>query len=98
MHWLPPEIANKEYYSKKVDVWSFGCFAYELATGGPPNNNAKTNADIIDHILNEEPALIPARWSTTFRDFVSKCLVKDPCQRQHICQLLKHDFLRDIDQ
>ena len=31
-----PEIAKGIRYSKEVDVWAFGCFAYELATGFAP--------------------------------------------------------------
>lgn len=34
--WLSPEIANGTIYSKEVDIWAFGCFAQELATGEPP--------------------------------------------------------------
>ena len=35
-NWVAPEIAEGTIYHKSVDVWSFGCFAYELATGQPP--------------------------------------------------------------
>ena len=40
-HWIAPEIKKGTLYSKSVDVWSFGCFAYELATGAPPFFNIK---------------------------------------------------------
>ena len=35
-NWVAPEIAKGVLYDKSVDVWSYGCFAYELATGMPP--------------------------------------------------------------
>ena len=35
-NWFSPEIAQGVFYSKEVDVWAFGCLAYELATGRPP--------------------------------------------------------------
>lgn len=35
-NWFSPEIAQGVFYSKEVDVWAFGCLAYELATGQPP--------------------------------------------------------------
>ena len=35
-YWLAPEILYGRAYTKKVDVYSLGCFAYELATGKPP--------------------------------------------------------------
>ena len=38
-NWTAPEVASGFPYSKASDVWSFGCFAYELATGMPPFSN-----------------------------------------------------------
>ena len=35
-NWASPEVIKGVPYAKEVDVWSFGCFAYELATGHPP--------------------------------------------------------------
>ena len=34
--WISPEIAQGLEYSKEVDVWAYGCFAYEMLTGEPP--------------------------------------------------------------
>ena len=32
-------------------------------------------------------------WSVSFRDFVNKCLVKNPEERQTATALLQHDFI-----
>ena len=40
--WIAPEIATGEAYNKGVDIWAFGCFAFELATGEPPFHSAFT--------------------------------------------------------
>ena len=37
--WVSPEIAQGVQYSKEVDVWSFGCFAYELVQAEPPHHS-----------------------------------------------------------
>ena len=34
--WIAPEVLKGQPYSQIVDVYSYGCFAYELATGSPP--------------------------------------------------------------
>lgn len=36
LFWISPEISQGILYSKEVDIWSYGCFAYELLTGRPP--------------------------------------------------------------
>ena len=34
---VSPEIAAEgKKYAKEVDVWAFGCFAFELVTGDTP--------------------------------------------------------------
>jgi len=35
-NWISPEICDGIFYSKEVDVWAFGCLAFELARGEPP--------------------------------------------------------------
>ena len=35
----------------------------------------------------------PERWSSQFKDFTARCLVKDPSKRATAAELLKHPFL-----
>ena len=62
--WVGPEIAQGIKYSKAVDVWSFGCFAYELATGSPPLSKVKLRNDFLKKIIHEPiPAIDSTLWS-----------------------------------
>ena len=45
--WVSPEIAKGEMYEKEVDVWAFGCFAYELATGSPPFFGIRKRSELL---------------------------------------------------
>ena len=67
-NWFSPEIANGVFYSKGVDVWAFGCFAYELATGQPPFSDfGLDNTSLFSAILNQEIKSIDSnRWSPAF--------------------------------
>ena len=64
-------------YSKEVDVWAFGCFAYQLATGKTPFHYARDKTELFNCILGRDVASIPQKWSDDFCDFVANCLKKD---------------------
>ena len=36
LNFWAPEMFEGKTYSKEIDVWAYGCFAYELATGKQP--------------------------------------------------------------
>jgi serine/threonine protein kinase len=40
------------------------------------------------------PPLKDSKWSAELRDFLSKCLVRDPNQRATAQELLQHPFLK----
>ena len=93
MHWSAPEILKGDSYGLKADIYSFGCFAYELATGKPP---FAEETDILS-VLDKHLARIPDKWSDQFASFVALCLEKDPLKRPTIESLLQHSFLQDAE-
>ena len=48
-----PELVKGIRYSKEVDVWAFGCFAYELATGFAPFASESDEAKLFESIINK---------------------------------------------
>lgn len=76
-----------------MDIWAFGCFAFELATGQPPFlSMASDTQGLISAILNKPAPAIPERWSADFKDFINHCLEKNPNDRWTIDMLLDHPF------
>ena len=79
--WVSPEIAKGVNYTKEVDVWAYGCFAYELLNGEPPHHHRLDFGlqQLLDAIINEDvPPIDESRWSANMQDFVQKCLIRDP--------------------
>ena len=97
--WMAPEmIRGKTRYDDKVDVWSFGILAIELAKGEPPYIEEEQHK-VLFKIANQDPPTIArgGKWSDDFCDFVDMCLQKDPEQRWNTKKLLEHPFLKDAE-
>ena len=91
---MAPEILiKKDRYDSKVDVWSFGIFAYELTHGEAPYNGDNL-VRIYANIVNMDPPKIDTNeWSPDFCNFVDMCLKKNPEERWTTDQLLNHNWL-----
>lgn len=92
----PELIKGDKKYTEKVDIWSFGIFAMEMADGDPPYIDEQ-QSHIIFNIVKKDPPQINERWSNEFREFVKKCLTKNPDKRPSAEELLKHPFLKDAE-
>jgi len=96
--YMAPEILDQERqqgYDNKVDVWSLGITALELAYGKPPNSEL-TTMQLIILTLNEDPPKLNKEtfWDENFQEFIQFCLVKDPTQRKSADELLKCNFFK----
>ena len=99
-HYMPREMLassrsnqTHEAYGQEVDVWSFGCSVYEMATGNPPNPTM--HPDTLARALANAPRLEGGDHSVELRDFVAFCLNSDPRQRPTSDAVLKHPYIAD---
>ena len=71
MCWMSPEIAKGESYGSEVDVWAFGCFAFELTYGEPPFYDLVNDSKAFLEAINTRNVdRIPEQYSDSFNDFV----------------------------
>lgn len=94
--WMSPELIQGDEYDFKVDIWSLGITALEMADGDPPLiHELKPLRALLAITVNPPPTLkSPDKWSNDFRKFLESCLCKDPSGRATSSQLLMHPFLK----
>ncbi|XP_044505055.1 mitogen-activated protein kinase kinase kinase 18-like [Mangifera indica] len=93
--WMAPEVVRGEYQGPESDVWSLGCTIIEMVTGRPAWEDF--GVDTLTRIgFSKELPLFPVQLSEMDRDFVEKCLRREPCERWSCDQLLQHPFLHSV--
>ncbi|CAL0307739.1 unnamed protein product [Lupinus luteus] len=90
--WMAPEVIRREYQGPESDVWSLGCTVIEMVTGRMPWEDDGFNTLNRIGFSGELPEF-PAELSELGRDFLEKCLRRDPKERWSCDQLLQHPFL-----
>ena len=65
----PELIKGERRYNTKVDIWSYGIFAFELTNGDPPYIHEKPSRAIIMIVKNDPPPILE-KWSPLFKDFI----------------------------
>ncbi len=94
-YWMAPEVIRGEEYDGKVDIWSTGITALEMAEGEPPFYNEPHLRALMLIALPPSPTLTePRKWSTVFLHFLSACLDMEPERRHSADELLRHPFIQ----
>lgn len=71
-----------------------GITALEMAEGKPPYGDVHPMRAIFMIPTKPPPSLRESnKWSLEFKDFVNRCLVKEPSDRPSAVSLLDHDFI-----
>ncbi|KAK1433523.1 hypothetical protein QVD17_10434 [Tagetes erecta] len=98
-HWMAPEVikaalrkdANPEH-TFTMDIWSLGCTVIEMVTGKPPWGEFN-NVQAMFNVLKRSPT-IPETLSSEGKDFLNRCLQRNPEKRSSAASLLEHPFVR----
>ncbi|XP_066138034.1 neither inactivation nor afterpotential protein C [Euwallacea fornicatus] len=102
--WMAPEVVTtnskdnqKGFYDNRVDVWSLGITAIELAEGRAPLQNMHPSRVLIQVAKNPPPTLEKlGNCSEQFHDFITECLVKNFEHRPYIVEIIEHPFFGQI--
>ena len=97
-YWMAPEVLNKEEYDQTIDIWALGITCIELAENEPPYFKLSPK-EVMKQIIKSPPKGLndKSKWSNDFNNFISCCLNIDRFKRPSAEQLLKHDFITNIE-
>nr|UYE91654.1 mitogen-activated protein [Tamarix hispida] len=95
---MAPEVARGEEQGCAADIWSLGCTIIEMATGKSGWPNKAVGGDDPVTVLyqiaySDQVPQIPCVLSEEAKDFLTKCLTRDPKERWTASQLLRHPFI-----
>ncbi|OIV90859.1 hypothetical protein TanjilG_15592 [Lupinus angustifolius] len=93
-YWMAPEVILQTGHSFSADIWSVGCTLIEMATGKPPWSQQYQEVAALFHIgTTKSHPPIPDHLSVEGKDFLLKCLQKEPILRASASELLQHPFV-----
>ncbi len=94
--YMSPERIMSRKYSYNSDVWSLGLTIAFLATDRFPFDIDESQGifGLAIVICKEDPRAVPrGEFSDSARDFVRRCMIKDPEERPSSRALLRHAFV-----
>jgi len=92
-YWMAPEVITEAGTDQKADIWSLGITCIEMTRGAPPYADIPPMVALVRIPKNEPPKLV-GNYSSTFKEFVVQCLIKDPTKRPSASVLLEHEFVK----
>ncbi|XP_075691979.1 nik-related protein kinase [Rhinoderma darwinii] len=100
-YWMAPEVIACDEnpdstYDYRSDLWSLGITAIEMAEGAPPLCDLHPMRALFLIPRNPPPKLKSRKWSKKCLHFVDSCLIKNYTHRPTTETLLKHSFVRDL--
>lgn len=94
-YWMAPEVVMRTGHAYPADIWSLGCMVIEMITGVPPwSNYSNETNDVLNLIAKKDSLPTIPQGSAALKDFITKCLNRDPSLRPSASILLDHEFIQ----
>ncbi|KAF7729550.1 Protein kinase C signaling pathway involved MAPKK protein [Apophysomyces ossiformis] len=97
-YYMAPERIQGAPYSVQSDIWSLGLSIIEIAQNRPvlppPGHPPMAVFELLEFIVKQPLPNLGEDRSRECRDFVAKCLFKDPKERPGPEKMLEHPFIK----
>ena len=94
--YMSPERIDGQPYSFPADIWALGLTLLECCTGTYPYDASKGTMQLMIQLMEDECPLPEAHEnvSPALRDFIQRCMHKNPLKRPTAVELLRHPFMK----
>jgi len=96
LSYIAPEIILRKPYNSQVDIWSLGVLIYYILSKELPFDLPSNNFKEICNVILTKKLQFSEKFndkSREVKDFISKCLIRDPEKRMTIEEMLNHKWL-----
>ncbi|KAK8948717.1 Mitogen-activated protein kinase kinase kinase NPK1 [Platanthera zijinensis] len=103
MYMAPESVARNEYEAA-ADIWAVGCTVVEMVSGRKPWQNIDLVSEngiwalLLRIGSGDAVPEIPPEMSEEGKDFLRRCLVRDPGRRWTAEMLLSHPFITSVSE
>lgn len=93
--YMSPETVDSQPPSCAVDIWSYGCMAYQFYCGKVPFKGGSPYLTFlrVEKMLYD----VPDHLSPSFHNFLKSIFIKDPVARATATQLKSADYFAEVD-
>jgi serine/threonine kinase 3 len=97
-YYMAPEVIQELPigYDSSVDIWSLGISIIEMCEGTPPFFYIPPLRALFKILSSPSPSLTNSNnWSISLRDFLNRCVSKDPIIRDNTNELFNHVWIQE---
>ncbi|XP_020266864.1 mitogen-activated protein kinase kinase kinase 3-like [Asparagus officinalis] len=98
--YMAPESIRRDEYEAPIDIWALGCVVSEVIMGRPAWSKLWKDDNVWSLMrrigFGGELPEIPSEMSGEGKDFLMKCLDRDPATRWTAGMLLEHPFVENL--
>ena len=93
--YMSPERIDGQPYSFPADIWALGLTLLECSTGRYPYDASQGTMQLMIQLMEDECPLpdVGDNVSPALRDFIERCMQKNPMKRPSAMELLRHPFI-----
>jgi len=95
-YWMAPEVIKGNTYDQSADIWSVGITAIEMVKARPPRHELHWMKALME-IPHQPPPVLEGEFSTELKEFVFRCLKKNPSERLTAKECLEDPYVANLD-